>query len=222
VLPVKDDIPTDRVPLVTIALIAANVVVFLLGGGAAAREHGLVPDDPTVATALTSMFVHVGLAHLLGDVVFLWLFGPSVEDAMGRVRFVAFYLAGGLVALFAQVAVDPSSTTPLVGASGAITAVMGGYLRLYPWSRVLTVVFLVFFFTVVEIPVPLMLVLWAGLQIALGLLDPGHAASVAHLAGFAFGLLVIRLLARRVKTPDDLLARGRAAYRASAIPRPRS
>lgn len=208
----KDDIPNDRVPVVTLALIVANLVVFLLVDHAAVARHGLVPHDPTVATAFSSMFLHTGWLHLIGNLVFLWLFGPNVEDALGRVRFLAFYLVGGLIASAAQIAVDPSSTVPLVGASGAISVLMGAYLRLYPWARVLTVVFCILFFTIVEIPVAAMLVLWFALQVVLGLLDPGDVAYVAHLAGFAFGLLTARWLATHVKTPESLLRRGRAAW----------
>jgi membrane associated rhomboid family serine protease len=208
---VKDDIPTDRVPVVTLALIVANLLVFLLVDDAGVSAHGLVPDDPTVATAFSSMFLHAGWLHLLGNLLFLWLFGPNVEDALGRARFLAFYLVGGLVASAVQIAVEPSSTVPLVGASGAISVLMGAYLRLYPWARVLTVVFCILFFTIVEIPVVAILVLWFALQVVLGLLDPGEVAYAAHLAGFAFGLLTARLVATRIKTPESLLRRGRAA-----------
>lgn len=210
-LPIKDDIPIDRVPLVTLALIAANVLVFLIGGSGAAREHGLVPDDLEPAAVLTSMFVHVGLLHLLGNVLFLWLFGPSVEDATGRLRFLALYLLGGVVASAAQVAVDPGSAAPLAGASGAVAAAMGAYLRLYPWARVLCLVFVILFFTIVEIPVLALLAAWAAIQVGLELLDPGSVAIAAHLAGFAVGLLLVRLIATDVKTPDSLLDRSRTA-----------
>jgi membrane associated rhomboid family serine protease len=188
VLPVKDDIPTDRPPVVTVALIAANVLVF-------------------------SLFVHAGVLHVVANVLFLWLFGPSVEDAMGRGRFLAFFLAGGVVAAFAQAAADPSATVVLAGASGAISAVVGGYLRLYPWAHILTLVFFVLFFTIVEIPVAVMLVVWIALQGLFGALDPGAGAYAAHLAGVAFGVLAVPLLATSVKTPAALLRRGRAAYR---------
>jgi membrane associated rhomboid family serine protease len=211
VVPIKDDIPTDRLPLITLALIAANVLVFLIGGSGAARDHGLVPDDPSAGAFLTAMFVHVGVLHLLGNVLLLWLFGPSVEDATGRLRFLALYLAGGVLASAAQIAVDPSATAPLAGASGAVAAVMGAYLRLYPWAHVLSLVFCILFFTIVEIPVLVMLGLWVGVQVALELLDPGSVAIAAHLAGLAFGFAAVTLVARNVKTPESLLARGRAA-----------
>jgi membrane associated rhomboid family serine protease len=211
VFPVKDDIPTDRVPLITLALIVANVVVFLVVGGSSGDHGALIPADPTVGDAFASMFLHTGLLHLAGNVLFLWLFGPSVEDALGRPRFIAFYLVGGLVAAGAQIAVDPHSTVPLVGASGAISAVMGGYLRLYPWGRVLTVVFLLLFFTVIEIPAAFMLVAWIALQVVLGIVDPGDVAYAAHVAGFAFGLVIAGFVATRVKTPESLLRRSSAA-----------
>ncbi|UGS33926.1 rhomboid family intramembrane serine protease [Capillimicrobium parvum] len=210
--PVKDDIPTDRPPLVTYALLLANVVVFLAVGGDAVARHGLVPADPTVRDALSSMFLHTGLLHLVGNLLFLWWFGPNVEDALGRGRFLAFYVVGGLVAAGAQVAIDPSSTAPLVGASGAIAAVMGAYLRLYPWARVLTLVCCLFFFTVIAIPVTVLLAGWIALQVGFALLDPGSVAYAAHLAGFAFGLLTAGFVATHVKTPESLLRRGRAAW----------
>jgi membrane associated rhomboid family serine protease len=210
VFPVKDDIPTDRVPIVTLALIAANVVCFLVVGAGAAAHHGLVPDHPTAATALSSMFLHTGWLHLLGNVLFLWWFGPTVEDATGRLRFLALYVAGGLVAGFAQVAIDPSSAVPLVGASGAISAVMGAYLRLYPWARMLSFVFVVYFFGAAAIPAAVLLVAWFALQVALGLVDPGAVAYAAHIGGFLFGALVAPLVATRVKTPESLLRRGAA------------
>ena len=205
--PVKDDIPTDRLPVVTLTLIAANLLVFVLAGADAALDHGLVPDAPRLDDALASMFVHTGWLHLLANMLFLWLFGPNVEDAVGRLRCVAFYVVGGLIALGAQVAVDPSSTAPLAGASGAVATVMGGYLRLYPWARILCLAFLLFFFTIFELPVVVLLALWVALQAALALADPGTVAWAAHLAGFVFGLAVVRLLAVRVKTPESLLAR---------------
>lgn len=209
-VPIKDDIPTDRVPVVTLALIAANVLVFLIAGAEGARDGGLVPSDPDPAAWITSLFVHVGVLHLLGNVVFLWLFGPNVEDATGRLRFLALYLAGGLLASAAQVAVDAGATAPLAGASGAVAAVMGAYLRLYPWARVLCVAFMIFFFTIVEIPVLALLGVWIAVQAGLELLDPGSVAIAAHLAGLIAGAIAARPLATRVKTPESLVAaRGR-------------
>jgi membrane associated rhomboid family serine protease len=213
VFPVKDDIPTDRWPLVTTALILANVIVYLVAGAATAGDGGVVPSDPSVGAAFGSLFLHDGLLHLLGNVLFLWLFGPSVEDAMGRVRYVLFYVVGGLVAVGAQIALDPDSTVPLIGASGAISAVMGAYLRLYPWGKILTVVFLLFFFTIIEIPAVFVLVAWIVLQVALGIGGVGGSdvAYGAHVGGFVFGVAVAGFVATRVKTRDGLLRRGTAA-----------
>lgn len=205
--PVKDDIPTDRLPVVTLALLAANLLVFVLAGADAALDHGLVPDAPAADDALASMFVHTGWLHLVANMLFLWLFGPNVEDALGRMRFAAFYVVGGLVAVGAQVAVDPSSTAPLAGASGAVAAVMGGYLRLYPWARILCLGFVLLFFTIFELPVLALMALWVALQAALTLADPGTVAWAAHLAGFLAGFAAVRLVAVRIKTPESLLAR---------------
>jgi membrane associated rhomboid family serine protease len=136
--------------------------------------------------------------------IFLWIFGDNVEHALGPVKFIAFYLLGGLAALALQVAVSPGSTAPTLGASGAIAAVLGGYIVLYPRARVLTLVFIIFIFTVIELPAWVLLGIWFGEQAvfgAAGLTDPtgtaGGVAYFAHVGGFVFGLLTIRLLATR-------------------------
>lgn len=157
------------------------------------------PQPATWETVFSCMFLHASFLHIFGNMVFLAIFGPTVEDAMGRARFVVFYLLGGLVALGAQVAVDPSATAPTLGASGAIAAVLGGYLLLYPRARVLALVFIVFFFTIVEVPAVFLLGFWFAEQLYLGasgLAGTGRGESVAyfaHVGGFAFGLLLIRL-----------------------------
>jgi membrane associated rhomboid family serine protease len=165
----------------------------------------------TWATAFTSMFLHGSFLHLFGNMLFLAIFGPTIEDALGRLRFAAFYLLGGLVALLAQVLVRPDSTAPTLGASGAIAAVLGGYLVLYPKARILSLVFIVFFVTIVEIPAVLMLGFWFLTQLyfgAAGLTSPvgggEGVAYFAHIGGFAFGLILIRLFLRRRKaqTPE--------------------
>jgi membrane associated rhomboid family serine protease len=163
------------------------------------------PSQPaTWATAFTSMFLHGSFLHIFGNMLFLAIFGPTVEDSMGRARFLAFYLLGGLVALAAQVLVSPDSTTPTLGASGAIAAVLGGYVLLYPRARVLTLVFIVFFVTVIEVPASFLLGFWFLQQLifgAAGLTGPvgggEGVAYFAHIGGFAFGLLLIRLFTRR-------------------------
>jgi membrane associated rhomboid family serine protease len=226
VFPLKDNIPTDRLPVVTIALIVANVVIYLLlqGGGWeitsattgtwSLEEEAAYPCDlanrcePPPGhvdgwlSVLTSMFMHGGLLHLGGNMLFLWIFGNNVEDSMGRLVFLAFYLAGGVAAMAAQTLADPSAAVPTVGASGAVSAVLGGYLLLYPRARVVTVIFIVIFFTLIELPAIAVLVLWFVQQAIFGALDfasggeGGGVAYFAHIGGFLFGLLVVRLLAR--------------------------
>jgi membrane associated rhomboid family serine protease len=155
------------------------------------------------------MFMHASIVHIGGNMLFLWIFGNNVEDAMGRAKFLAFYIVGGLAALGLQIAVGPNSTAPTVGASGAIAAVLGGYILLYPKARVLTLVIIILFFTVIELPALAVLGLWFLEQAAFGaagLTNPsgggGGVAYFAHIGGFAFGLLTIRWLAtKRKSTP---------------------
>jgi membrane associated rhomboid family serine protease len=229
VFPLKDNIPTERLPIVTLALIAANVLIYFLVqrggweittltagdwslGGEAAYPCDIAdrcpPGEPPPghigpwASVFTSMFMHGGLLHLGGNMLFLWIFGNNVEDAMGRVTFLLFYLAGGVAAIALQTAIDPNAAVPTVGASGAIAAVLGGYLLLYPRARVITVIFIVIFFTLIEIPAVIVLVLWFGQQVLFGALDygtggqGGGVAYFAHIGGFVFGMLVVRLLAK--------------------------
>jgi membrane associated rhomboid family serine protease len=169
------------------------------------------PQPATWETVFTSMFLHASFLHIFGNMIFLAIFGPTVEDAMGRARFSIFYLLGGLVALAAQVLVDPSSTAPTLGASGAIAAVLGGYLLLYPRARVLTLVFIVFFVTLIEVPAAYLLGFWFLVQLffgAAGLASPvgggEGVAYFAHVGGFAFGLLAIRVFVRRDRTERPL------------------
>ena len=157
---------------------------------------------PTYATLFTSMFAHAGLLHLGGNMLFLWIFGNNVEDSMGRVRFVIFYLLGGLAALGLQIAIDPGAAVPTLGASGAVAGVLGAYGLLYPKARVVTAIFIVLFFTLIEIPAFLVLGFWFLQQIAFGALnltsgaqEGGGVAYFAHIGGFLFGLLLIKLFA---------------------------
>jgi membrane associated rhomboid family serine protease len=157
---------------------------------------------PVWHTSLTSMFLHGGWFHLLGNMWFLWVFGNNIEDAMGHARFVGFYLLCGLLAAAAQVASAPSSPVPMVGASGAISGVMGAYLVLYPRVRVHTLIFLGIFLTRVTLPAWIMLLYWAFLQMlgslpALAGAHPGGVAFMAHLGGFVAGVVLIRLFAKR-------------------------
>jgi membrane associated rhomboid family serine protease len=163
---------------------------------------------PAWQTVFTAMFMHGSFLHIFGNMLFLAIFGPNVEDAMSRPRYVLFYLLGGIVALAAQVLVSPNSTVPTIGASGAIAAVLGGYILLYPRARVLSIVFIFFFFTIIEVPAAFLLGFWFLSQLWFGLsglatpLGGGEGvAYFAHIGGFAFGLLTIRLFARRVRQP---------------------
>ncbi len=162
--------------------------------------HGTPPVQPaTWETVLTSMFLHGSFLHIFGNMLFLAIFGPNVEDATGRLRFLAFYLLGGGVALAAQVLVSPDSTAPTLGASGAIAAVLGAYLLLYPRARVITLVLIVFFATIVELPAALLLGFWFLLQLWFGLaglaspIGGEGVAYFAHVGGFVFGLLLIKV-----------------------------
>ncbi|HEX5984225.1 MAG TPA: rhomboid family intramembrane serine protease [Solirubrobacterales bacterium] len=276
-IPLKDDIPTERYPIVTVALIIACVLVFawqlsfsdsephstaysvisertantieygaipyrLLNPGAECelgaaevspgeaeaavvcrgteeyREAAALHRDnratipapepldapPWYLTILTSMFMHGGFLHIVFNMLFLWVFGNNVEDAMGRLKFLLFYLAGGAAAVYAQALIDPSSTVPTIGASGAVAAVLGAYALLHPRARVHTLVFVVFIITVVQIPAFVLLAIWFLLQFlpALGQVTAPDVAGesvayMAHIGGFVFGLLLVRLLARK-------------------------
>jgi membrane associated rhomboid family serine protease len=253
VIPLKDNIPTERFPLVTVALIVANVLVYfvfqkggILHGPSTTNvvDYGWIPyeikhpgqqcipqgqaiacghfhgEPPIYVTALTSMFMHGSIIHLGGNMLFLWIFGNNVEDSMGRIKFLIFYLLGGLAALAGQtlVASGTGEAVPLVGASGAIAAVLGGYLVLYPRARVLTVVFLFLFFTLLEVPAVVMLGIWFVEQVlfgVFGLTDPagsgGGVAYFAHVGGFLFGLLLIRVFAARRNPAYTLGGPGRLA-----------
>jgi len=276
-IPLRDNLPTDRFPVVTVVIIAINVIVFLLFQGPsfsfsgadavdtktvveygavpyrithpgdecvlstvsvqqeapgqfvavpgedellcegtpeyeAVKQDGSIPTEqidqpPAFLTIFTSMFMHGGWLHIVFNMLFLWIFGNNIEDAMGRGRYVVFYLLGGVAAAATQVAVSPDSTVPLVGASGAIAAVLGGYALLYPHARVLTLFFLFFIF-ILEIPAMVLLGLWILLQFlpAVGQLATpelgggGGVAYFAHIGGFLFGLAAVHLFAQRRST----------------------
>ena len=233
-IPLKDDIPTRRFPIVTVALIAINVIVYFVFeqglwgsedvGNERVVEYGAIPSrSPTPArtrpgvrrdqapfwlTILTSMFLHGSLLHLGGNMLFLWIFGNNIEDAMNRLVFVVFYLLGGMAALGLQVAMDPNSVVPTVGASGAIAGVLGAYARLYPRARVVTLIIIIIFFTVITLPALLVLGLWFLLQLLPAFNDPvgnagGGVAYFAHIGGFLFGVLAIKLFANNVYEDYD-------------------
>jgi membrane associated rhomboid family serine protease len=168
---------------------------------------GSAPDQPaTILTIFSSMFMHGSILHLAGNMLFLWIFGNNVEDAMGALRFVVFYLVGGMAAVALQVIVGPDAAVPTIGASGAVAAVLGGYILLYPRARVITLIFIIFFFTIVELPAMLILGFWFLQQLVFGFYDVanptgggGGVAYFAHIGGFMFGLAAIKLLAQRGK-----------------------
>jgi len=204
--PIRDHNPSGRRPYVTQALITANVVVFLATLLALPDARaldlffatwGLVPARVTSGfgwqTVLTSMFIHGGWLHLLGNMLFLWIFGDNLEDIMGHRRFALFYLAAGLAAALMQVWADPSSRVPMVGASGAIAGVMGGYLLLFPRARVDVLIVIVVFFRIFTVPAWAMLGLWFAFQLGASLTTPttlGGVAYWAHTGGFAAGLIL--------------------------------
>jgi len=280
-IPLKDNVPTARFPLVTVLLIAANLAVFVwqltFSGNEYAtpelRQLGVSRSDENsvrfgaipyrilhpgrdcafgvtqrsgdaeadvvcqgtkqyaeartaaragqpfqsyanpfwLLTVFTSMFLHGGIFHIGFNMLFLWIFGNNVEEAMGRLRYLLFYLLAGIVALYTQALIDPSATLPTIGASGAIAGVLGAYAVLFPRARVLTVVILIFFFTLIEIPAFVMLGIWFALQFipAIGqvavpdVTGSGGVAYFAHVGGFIFGLALVKLFARR--RPEPLL-----------------
>ena len=161
-------------------------------------------EPPFWATIFTSMFLHGGWLHIIGNMLFLWVFGNNVEDRMGRARFLAFYLLAGTVAVYAQSLVVTAATVPTIGASGAVAGVLGGYILLHPKARVVTLVFIIFFVTLIEIPALVLLSIWAALQFLpalgqVGLTDVGgeEVAYIAHVGGFLFGLAAIKLFTAR-------------------------
>jgi len=209
-IPLRDVIPSRTTPFVTIILIAANVLVFLfelsLGDGVESfiRVWGLVPADFSVVTLFTSMFLHGGILHVAGNMLYLWIFGDNVEDRLGHGRFLAFYLACGLAAAIAQAYISPDSTVPMVGASGAIAGVMGAYFVLYPHSRIVTLVPLFIFIQIIEVPAIFFLGIWFLMQFLSGIGSiaqtadgaGGGIAFWAHTAGFVAGLLGVVVLKR--------------------------
>jgi membrane associated rhomboid family serine protease len=268
-IPLKDNVPTSRFPLVTVLLIVANIAVFawqlsfsgsesspeLEGSGITERdenslEYGAIPyrithpgegcavtqvsaaqapeivcegtreyrdaraggapfvqldEAPWWETVFSSMFMHGGILHIVFNMLFLWIFGNNIEDSMGRVRFVLFYLLAGIVAIYSQALLDTGSTIPTIGASGAVAGVLGAYALLLPRARVLTLIIIIFFVTLVEIPAFVMLGIWFALQFlpAVGqvatpdIAGGGGVAYFAHVGGFLFGLALIKLFAMR-------------------------
>jgi membrane associated rhomboid family serine protease len=225
-IPIKDDNPSRMFPLVTILLIVANVVVFIyqwiLGGAAQAFvvRFGAIPWEithfeelsnhgaelqtglPNAVTLFSSMFIHGGFLHLLGNMLYLWIFGDNVEGLMGHVRFLFFYLICGLAAALTHIALQPNSTVPMVGASGAISGVLGAYLLRFPQARVHVLIFLFWFIRVIKVPALVVLGLWFLMQVISGLSSQGVSggggvAWFAHIGGFIAGIVLVLLFAKR-------------------------
>jgi len=197
---------TRRFALMTALIVAANAYVFLrelAGGDAFVERWAVIPAEIVSGhgwvTILTAMFMHAGWLHILGNMVFLWAFGPEIEDAMGRVRYLTFYLVGGVVAMLAQVAGSPSSTIPCLGASGAIAAVMGAFLVMYPRDRIRSLLIILIFVRVTYIPAVLLIGVWFLIQLldvgAVATVQTGGVAYLAHVGGFLFGVVTARLWA---------------------------
>jgi membrane associated rhomboid family serine protease len=232
VIPLRDANPTRRRPVVTLALIAACFAVFALelwvqatGGDDAldrlVDDWGAVPSRISAAlgsgqilsTAMlglvTSLFLHGGWLHVIGNMLYLWIFGNNIEDRFGRLPFIVFYLVGGIAAGLAQTAIDPNSAVPLVGASGAIAATLGAYLVIYPSARIESIVFLGFFFQIMRVPAILLLGFWFLLQLVDGLASLGATATTggvavfAHIGGFALGMVVGFIVRSRPYRPPD-------------------
>jgi membrane associated rhomboid family serine protease len=220
-IPLRDDNPSELRPVLRTALIATCVVAFLWqlsagahGGQAVVYALGLIPSVlfghnelppeldlvPPSATILTSMFLHGGWMHLISNMLYLWIFGDNVEDAMGHVRFIVFYLMCGIAAALAQAVPDPTSTIPMIGASGAISGVLGAYLLLYPHARVLVAIPLGFMLHTAHLRAGVVLILWFVLQLVSNLFTApgsGGVAFRAHIGGFVAGMVLVPLFRRR-------------------------
>jgi len=209
VIPLGDDSRRPAsLPVMTIGIIALNALVFaleLIGGERFVLKWSMIPAEISsgnhLVTILTGMFLHGGWSHILGNMVFLWAFGPEIEDAMGPGRYLVFYLLGGLAATLAQVAGNPHSTIPNLGASGAIAAVMGAFLVTYPRDRIRTLLFFIVFVRIRYIPAALLIGVWFLLQLInagqVAQVETGGVAYLAHVGGFIWGAVVGRLFEDR-------------------------
>ena len=216
-IPIRDQIPTRRVPVINYILIAANVIVFIFQWLSGPYEEALVYEFALIPASFisnlslgdftdifTSMFMHAGWAHIGGNMLYLWIFGDNVEDSMGPAKYFLFYLIGGIVASITHIFTNPGSQIPTVGASGAIAAVLGAYLVLYPRSKVLTIIPLGFFIRMATVPASIVLGLWFILQFFNGVLslggpDVGGVAFWAHIGGFVAGIVMAKLFANQRK-----------------------
>jgi membrane associated rhomboid family serine protease len=210
-IPIKDNIPTRTFPIITASLLVVNIVAFVYARtmpvhlqATLIKGFGLIPREFLLAlstkpellpynvlTIFTSMFLHAGFLHLGGNMLYLWIFGNNIEDAVGHVRFIFFYGLSGIAAAVMQFLVDPTSMVPMIGASGAVSGVLGGYLMLFPRAKIKTLIFIFIFFTFVDLPAMLLLTVWFLIQVLY--LHTDGVAWFAHIGGFLFGLITIRL-----------------------------
>jgi membrane associated rhomboid family serine protease len=213
-IPFKDDNPTYTFPLVTVSLIVLNTVIFLWSISTPtdlsriAFFYGAIPQNlislektqpiHPVMTLFTAMFLHGGFFHLAGNMLYLWIFGNNVEDVLGHIRFLFFYIFSGIIAAYSHAITEAHSLIPMIGASGAVSGVLGAYMLLFPHARVHTLIFLGFFIQVVRIPAVIVIGFWFVIQIingilSKGMLNQGGVAWFAHIGGFLFGLFTIKL-----------------------------
>ncbi len=219
-IPFKDDNPTRRFPFFTITIITLNVFCFLIelfhpaGIRYIIFHYGAIPKHITTFhsteaihpffTIFSSMFLHGGLFHLGGNMLYLWIFGNNIEDRLGHFRFLLFYMLSGIFAAYGHAITEPGSTIPMVGASGAVSGILGAYLLLFPQARVHTLVFFGFFIDIIKIPALIVIGFWAVIQflnglMSKGLMAQGGVAWFAHIGGFLFGLFTIKLWLPRRK-----------------------
>jgi membrane associated rhomboid family serine protease len=211
--PLRDTQPSYSRPFVTTVIIAINVLIYLysLALDDYSRNYfighyGLIPVRLHPSAFVTSMFLHGGLMHIVGNMWFLWIFGDNVEDIMGHTKYLVFYILCGLAAAMTQVLFNADSRVPMVGASGAIAGVMGAYMVKFPRSRIVTFVFVFFFITTVEVPAVIMLLYWFVIQLFSGVgtigyshLSQGGTAWFAHIGGFVAGIILVNVMGTRPK-----------------------
>ncbi len=211
-IPLKDNIPTHTLPIITVGVIFVNILVFLwqramlsnIESELLYKCYGLIPREFMLSlttkwellpynalTVFTSMFLHGGFLHLGGNMLYLWIFGKNIEDAMGHKRFIVFYLLSGIIAASFQLLYDPSSNTPMIGASGAVSGILGAYLLLFPYAKIKTLLFIIIFIKVVELPAILLLTIWFFMQILYSQAE--GVAWHAHIGGFIFGLITVKI-----------------------------
>lgn len=217
-IPYKDDNPTTHFPIVTILLIGVNTLIFLYQISSADSRafiysYGVIPyylfhgdaetGIPIAVNIFTSMFLHGGLLHLAGNMLYLWIFGNNIEDKLGIFRFIIFYLICGIIATYSHALSDPSSMIPMIGASGAISGILGAYLVLFPRARIHTLIFFGFFIQVIKVPAIIVIGFWIVIQLVNGILSKGlyggegGVAWFAHIGGFLAGVIIIKLFYRK-------------------------